>query len=47
MQPPFNTGIEPGAWWTDGQLAITTQPSDGAIVGQTLQGIITSMPLSL
>ena len=42
MQLPFNTGIEPGAWWTDGRLAITTQPSDGAIVGQTLQGIITS-----
>jgi len=42
VQLPCNTGIEPGAWWTDGRLAITTQPSDGAIVGQTLQGIITS-----
>jgi PAS domain S-box-containing protein len=42
MHPPFNTGIEPGARWTDGRLAIGAQPCDGAFVGHTVQGIITS-----
>src|SRR5438034_7726437 len=42
MPPPFDTGTEPGAWWTGGRLAIITQPSGGAFVGHTLQGIITS-----
>jgi PAS domain S-box-containing protein len=42
MQRPFDTGIEPGSWWTGGQPTISTQPSNGAFVGHTLQGIITS-----
>jgi PAS domain S-box-containing protein len=41
VQLPFNTGVEPGSWWTSGPLALITQPSDGAIVGHTLRGIIT------
>jgi PAS domain S-box-containing protein len=41
VQLPFNTGVEPGAWWTSGRLAISIEPSDGAIVGHTLRGIIT------
>jgi PAS domain S-box-containing protein len=40
MQLPFDTGIEPGSWWTSGRQAII-EPSDGAIVGHTLRGIIT------
>jgi PAS domain S-box-containing protein len=39
---PVDTGIEPGSRWTGGQPTISTQPSDGAFVGHTLQGIITS-----
>jgi PAS domain S-box-containing protein len=47
MPPPFDPGIEPGSSWTGSQpagsrLAIITQPSGGAFVGHTLQGIITS-----
>ena len=42
MQPPFDTGIEPASWWTGGRLGIITQPPDGAFVGHTLQGTITS-----
>jgi PAS domain S-box-containing protein len=47
MPPPFDPGIEPGSSWTGsqpatGRLAIITQPSGGAFVGHTLQGIITS-----
>ena len=41
MQLPFDTGIEPGSWWTSGRQAIIIEPSDGAIVGHTLRGIIT------
>jgi PAS domain S-box-containing protein len=42
MQRPFDTGIEPGSWWTSGQPTITAQPPAGAFVGHTVQGIITS-----
>jgi PAS domain S-box-containing protein len=42
MQRPFDTGTERGSRWTGGQPTISTQPSDGAFVGHTLQGIITS-----
>ncbi|HKC72833.1 MAG TPA: PAS domain-containing sensor histidine kinase [Chloroflexota bacterium] len=40
MQLPFDTGIEPGSWCPSGRQAII-EPSDGAIVGHTLRGIIT------
>jgi PAS domain S-box-containing protein len=42
MQLPFDTDIEPASWWSSGRLAIITQPSAGAFVEHTLQGIITS-----
>jgi PAS domain S-box-containing protein len=41
VQLPFDTGIEPGSWWTSGRQAIIIEPSLGAIVGHTLRGIIT------
>jgi PAS domain S-box-containing protein len=41
VQLPFDTGIEPGSWWTSGRQAIIIEPSAGAIVGHTLRGIIT------
>src|SRR5438552_152913 len=42
MQPPFDTGTEPGSSWTGSQLAggrltIVTQLPDGAFVEHTLQ----------
>ena len=42
MQLPRTTGVEPGAWRRGDQPASSTQPSAGAFVGHTVQGIITS-----
>jgi PAS domain S-box-containing protein len=46
MQLPFDTGIEPGSWWTSGRQAIVIEPPDGAFVGHTLRGIVTGWSLA-